>query len=195
MDFYLKEISKLNTLTPEQEKKLWIKYKNEGEIDARQEIITSYQPLVYKMAKQYSTNNNIFMDLIQEGNIGLIDAADSFDHERGIRFSTFAVYHIRGRIIDALENDFCGLIYPGHTSYEYLESKVEEKIAVDKIKQILKELPLKERNIIEGIYILDKKAEAIAVELGISLSYVYRLQKKAIRRLRGKLANFIKNWK
>ncbi len=195
MEIYLKEISKVNILSPDQEKELWDQYKKEDDLESRQQLIKSYQPLVYKLAKQINSDQGIIMDLIQEGNIGLIDAVDSFDPERGAKFTTFALYHIRGRVFDYLDQGVRLPLYDGQISAEYLEGLVENKFAIDKIKNILKELPIKEQNIIEGIYLADKRAESLAAEMEISLSYLYRLQKKAIRRLRGKLSNFIKNWK
>ncbi len=195
MEVYLKEISKVNILSPEKEKELWDQYKKEYNSESRQELIRSYQPLVYKLAKQINSDQGIIMDLIQEGNLGLIDAVDSFDPERGIKFTTFALYHIRGRVLDYLDHGVKLPLYDDQISVEYLEGHVENKFAIDKIKDILKELPIREQNIIEGIYLADKKAELLAAEMDISLSYLYRLQKKAIRRLRGKLSNFIKNWK
>ncbi len=195
MEVYLKEISKLNILSPDEEMELWDQYKKKGNIESRQELIKSYQPLVFKLAKQINSDQGMIMDLIQEGNIGLIDAVDSFDPERGTKFTTFALYHIRGRILDYLDRGVRPPLYDDGISAEYLERIVENKFAFDKVKNILKELPIKEQNIIEGIYLADKKADLLAAEMDISLSYLYRLQKKAIRRLRGKLSNFIKNWK
>ena len=195
MEIYLKEISKINILSPEQEKNLWQKYKNQGDNDSRQELIKAYQPLVFKIVKQLIKRQEILLDLIQEGNIGLIDAVDSFDHNRGIKFSTFAIYHIKGRVLDYLRNGLKQLSFPiEKISFNDLEEKVERQYAFDKIFQHLKELPSKERTIIEGLYLADKKADTIAMEMDISLSYLYRLQKKAIKRLRGKLSRFIMKW-
>lgn len=195
MKLYLKEISKYNILAPEEEEKLWNNYKNKGCSDSRQELIKSYQPLVFKIVKQLCSNKEIVMDLIQEGNVGLIDAVDSFDPERGTKFLSFAVYHIRGRVLDYLKTGTSLLLDKEQIYHDYLEEAVESKYALDKIKTIISELPLKEKAIIEGIYLADKKADLLAAEMGISLSYLYRLQKKGIRRLRGKLSNFMKNWK
>ncbi|MFP4661364.1 MAG: sigma-70 family RNA polymerase sigma factor [Halanaerobiales bacterium] len=195
MEAYLNEIRKVNILSREEERELWYLYKKEGNTDSRQEIIKSYQPLVFKLVKQINSDLDMMMDLIQEGNIGLIDAVDSFDPERGTRFSTFALFHIRGRIFDYLKKGVNIAFYHDQIAEEYLEHTVENRFAIDRIKSTLKELPVKERSIIEGIYLADKKADTIAAEMEISLSYLYRLQKKAIRRLRGKLSHFIKNWK
>ncbi len=194
MEVYLKEISKLNILSPDEEMELWDQYKKKGNIESRQNLIKSYQPLVFKLAKQINSDQGMIMDLIQEGNIGLIDAVDSFDPERGTKFTTFALYHIRGRILDFLDRGVRLPLYDDGISAEYLEGIVENKFAFDKVKNTIKELPIKEQNIIEGIYLADKKADLLAAEMDISLSYLYRLQKKAIKRLRGKLSNFMKNW-
>ncbi|MFW5980956.1 MAG: sigma-70 family RNA polymerase sigma factor [bacterium] len=191
----MKELSKINILPPEKEFNLWDEYKNRDNFQARQSLITAYQPLVFKIVRQISDKQEILMDLIQEGNIGLIDAVDSFDSGREIKFSTFAVYHIRGRVLDYLKNAYKDLSYPLDISLDNLEEEVAIRQAFEKVLQSLKELPEKERVVIEGIYLSDKKADTLALELGISLSYLYRLQKKAIKRLRGKLSRFIMKWK
>ncbi len=194
MDLYYKEIRKWNLLTPEEEQELWARYKKEESLEARQELIKAYQPLVFKVVKHFNSKEEILMDLIQEGNIGLIQAVDSFEAERGTRFASFASKHIRGRILDYLRKGNRPLPEIRQLSHEYLEREIELRYLVNKVKAVLEELPGKERAIIEGIYLADKNASLVAGELGISLSYLYRLQKKAIRRMRGKLSNFIKEW-
>ena len=74
------------------------------------------------------------------------------------------------------------------------EGRSNYAIWLTKSRAVLEELPGKERAIIEGIYLADKNASLVAGELGISLSYLYRLQKKLSRSMGGKLSNFIKEW-
>ncbi|MEJ6951261.1 sigma-70 family RNA polymerase sigma factor [Natronospora cellulosivora (SeqCode)] len=195
MDLYFKELSKINILAPEDEEFLWQKYKQEDDYQSRQELIKAYQPLVFKVAKQISDRQDVLMDLIQEGNIGLIDAVDTYNPSRGTKFSTFAIYHIRGRGLDYLKNGIKELSFPLDIYPDEFEDKVVDKDAFDRIIKSLKELPDREKAIIEGIYLADKKADSLALEMEISLSYLYRLQKKAIKRLRGKLSRFIMKWK
>lgn len=195
MEEYLRKIKKLNILTADEEKLLWYRYKKEGKAEARQLLIESYQPFVFKLVKQVGAGEEIMMDLIQEGNVGLIDAIEAFDPDRNIKFSTFAIYHIRGRVKDYLKVQLKPQIITEVLPQDYLEKQVERKIALDTIKEFMLELPVKEREVMEGIYLADKKAELLAREMGITLSYLYRLQKKAIKRIRGKLSSFLSNWK
>lgn len=196
MKEYLKKIRDLKLPTPEEEKALWFRYKRENEQEARQELISYYQPLVFKLVQQFKADRGVFMDLIQEGNLGLIDAVDSYRPGLNTRFSTFAVYHIKGRIIDYLNKGSRARKFPvrGDILSEKLEETVERSMLVDRVKELVKGLPPRERQVINKRFLDSKKAELAAAEMGISLSYLYRLQKKAVRRLRGKLATFIHQW-
>jgi RNA polymerase sigma factor FliA len=73
-----------------------------NEAKKKEELILSCMPLVKRMARKYARNATDFDDLVQEGYLGLVEAAERFDSERGFKFSTFAMYRIRGRIVDAL---------------------------------------------------------------------------------------------
>lgn len=90
---YLSEIGKIPLLTPEEEKDLFNRYKN-GE-DVREKIINSNLKLVVKVAKGYNNSSVQFIDLIQEGNMGLMKAIEKFDVDRGYKFSTYAMWWIR----------------------------------------------------------------------------------------------------
>lgn len=195
MEYYLKEISNLKIPDSEVERELWYKYKKMGCNKARQELIKIYQPFVIKMVKQINGNSELDMDLIQEGNIGLITAVDSYDPDRGIKFMSFAIYYIRGRIFDYLKKGV-KIFLPFEELFDNcLEKKVEDRFVIEKIKNLISELPTKEKKIIEGIYLADRRADILAAEMGISTSYLYRLKKKAVRRLRGKLSNFMRDWR
>ncbi|NLM98326.1 MAG: sigma-70 family RNA polymerase sigma factor [Halanaerobiaceae bacterium] len=194
MEQYLKEISSLCIPAPEVEKELWHNYKKMGCTEARQELIKIYQPFVFKMVKQINYDRELDLDLIQEGNIGLITAVDSYDPGRGVKFISFAAHFIRGRILDYLKKGVNKPVFQESLFDNQLEERVEKKYVLEKIKGLIEELPLKEKEVIKGIYLKEKKAEILAAEIGISTSYLYRLQKKAVRRLRGKLSSFIKYW-
>ena len=151
---------------------------------ARQELIKIYQPFVFKMVKQINYDRELDLDLIQEGNIGLITAVDSYDPGRGVKFISFAAHFIRGRILDYLKKGVNKPVFQESLFDNQLEERVEKKYVLEKIKGLIEELPLKEKEVIKGIYLKEKKAEILAAEIGISTSYLYRLQKKAVRRLR-----------
>lgn len=96
---YFNEI-KASILTPEQEVELFSKFKG-GDQRAKSKIIESNLRFVISVAKQYAPKDDpdILMDMIQEGNLGLIKAVEEFDISRGFKFISYAVWHIRQRII------------------------------------------------------------------------------------------------
>ena len=100
---YLSEIGKYPLLTIEEEKKLAIKVK-QGDEQAKQEFIKRNLRLVVSIAKKYTRNELPFLDLIQEGNLGLITAVERYDVEKGYRFSTYAFYWIKQSIIRSIIN-------------------------------------------------------------------------------------------
>ncbi len=100
--FYLKEIGRRPLLTAEQEKNLARKIA-QGDQKAKKLFIESNLKLVVSIAKKYIGRGLPFLDLIQEGNLGLMTAVDKFDVERGYRFSTYATWRIRQAIARALE--------------------------------------------------------------------------------------------
>ena len=104
LEEYLKELEKVELLPLEEEKRLWQAFKECGERAARQRLIEAYQPLVFKTALPWRASENI-MDIIQEGTVGLIEAAESFDWQRGVAFSLFAVHRIRGRMRNYLQKE------------------------------------------------------------------------------------------
>lgn len=98
---YMKEIKKIPLLTPEREKVLAMRASN-GDKRSRDELVISNLRLVISIAKHYMGLGLSFLDLIQEGNIGLIRATDKFDWKMGYRFSTYATYWIKKSISTAL---------------------------------------------------------------------------------------------
>lgn len=98
---YLLEIGSYKLLSREEEIELFTRYRN-GDMDAKDEIIKRNLRLVVSVAKDYSKSSIPFIDLIQDGNIGLIKAVDKFDLDRGTKFSTCAVWWIRQSILRSL---------------------------------------------------------------------------------------------
>lgn len=101
ISLYLKDIKKHKLLSKEEEFSLLVKAKN-GDIEAKNELITSNLKLVVNIAKGYVNKGMSFIDLISEGNMGLIYAIDKFDIDKGFRFSTYAVWWIRQAIMKAI---------------------------------------------------------------------------------------------
>ena len=100
---YLVEIGKCPRLSPEEEKELSIKIQ-QGDKKALERLVTANLLLVVSIAKRYYGCGLPFGDLIQEGNIGLIKAAEKFEGERGFKFSTYATYWIKQSILNALSS-------------------------------------------------------------------------------------------
>jgi len=100
---YLKDIKKLPLLTPEEEVELAIKIKR-GDKKARARMIQSNLRLVINIAKRYSNLGVSMMDLIEEGNMGLMKAVEKFNHKKGYRFSTYGAWWIRQYISRAIAN-------------------------------------------------------------------------------------------
>lgn len=100
---YLKEIKKIPLLSAKEEKELSKCIKN-GDKESRDKLIKSNLRLVVKIALNYTGHGLSVMDLIQEGNIGLMRAAEKFDYRKNVRFSTYAAWWIRQSINRALMN-------------------------------------------------------------------------------------------
>jgi len=98
---YLKEISRFPQLTPEEEKELGVRVQK-GDEEAFQKLIESNLRFVVAMAKKYARSGYPLHELINEGNLGLIEAVSRFDPERGVRFITYASWWIRQAILAAI---------------------------------------------------------------------------------------------
>jgi RNA polymerase sigma-32 factor len=99
---YMAQIRKYPLLTKEDEFALAVRYKETGDPEAAQRLITSNLRFVVKIAAEYSKFGNKMIDLIQEGNIGLMQAVKDFNPYKGVRLITYAVWWIRGYIQDFL---------------------------------------------------------------------------------------------
>src|SRR5688500_15708781 len=98
---YLQEIARIPRLTPEREKELGRRVQ-ENDKAALEELVKSNLRFVVSYAKRYRNGNVLFLDLINEGNIGLIQAAKKFDPDKNVKFITYAVWWIRQAILHAL---------------------------------------------------------------------------------------------
>lgn len=95
---YLKEIQKFPLLTPEEEYEYGMRYKKYGDPEAAKILLQSHLRLVVKMAGKFKQYGLPTVDLVSEGNVGLIQAVKKFDPEKGFRFSTYAMWWIRANI-------------------------------------------------------------------------------------------------
>ena len=103
---YLTEIRRYPLLSREEEKELAIRYTERQDIDAAYKLVTGNLRLVVMIAREYQRATRNLLDLIQEGNIGLMEAVKKFDPYRGIRFPSYAVWWVRAYIIRYLINNW-----------------------------------------------------------------------------------------
>ncbi len=154
---YLKEIGKVPLLTAEEEIEL-AKRMEEGDEDAKHRLCEANLRLVVSIAKRYVGRGMLFLDLIQEGNLGLIKAVEKFDYRKGYKFSTYATWWIRQAITRAIADQARTIRIPVHMVetinklirvsrqllQEYGREPLPEEIAVemgipeDKVREIIK---------------------------------------------------------
>jgi RNA polymerase sporulation-specific sigma factor len=198
-------------LDPEEENKLLCMYRN-GSEEARNILIERNLRLVAHVVKKYSTYGTDAEDLISIGTIGLIKGISTFNHEKGTRLATYAARCIENEILmnirsekkkqnevylqDAIGVDQEGneitlndvVSYDSDSVIDEVELKIQIKKLYDKMKCVLK---TRERIVLELRYGLnngvEKTQREIAKMLGISRSYVSRIEKKAIKKLNKEL--------
>jgi len=160
MGLYLKDIRKTRLLKPEEEIELALRIEK-GDEGARARMIECNLRLVVKIAKRYVNRGLLFMDLIEEGNVGLIRAVERFKASKGCRFSTYATWWIRQSIERALTNQVRTIRLPVHVSDD-----------IDRVTRVTENLSRTLRR--------PPIEDEIAQETGFTLAYVHRLQ--SIRR-------------
>ena len=156
---YLKEIGKVPLLTAGEEVELAIKM-SEGDEDAKRRMAEANLRLVVSIAKRYVGRGMLFLDLIQEGNLGLIKAVEKFDYTKGYKFSTFATWWIRQAITRAIADQARTIRIPVH-----MVETINKVIRVS--RQLLQELGH------------DPSAEEIAAEMGMPVDKVRDILKIA----------------
>ena len=188
---YPREIGRIQLLTAEEEIELArkiIKGGQAGQI-AKRKLVQANLRLVVSIAKKYVGRGMLFLDLIQEGNLGLIRAAEKFDHERGYKFSTYATWWIRQAITRAIADQARTIRIPVHMvetinklkkitrklAQDLSRKPTEEELAkamgitINKLREIIKvaqeplslETPIgKEEDSRLGDFIEDKEADA-----------------------------------
>ncbi|MEK7348833.1 MAG: sigma-70 family RNA polymerase sigma factor [Candidatus Eisenbacteria bacterium] len=163
---YLKEIRRYPILERDRERSLWERMRAGDEI-ARKALILSYLRLVVSMARAYRNRGVEFLDLIEEGNLGLITAVDRFDVERGIHFSTYATWWIRQAIARGVANQSRTVRIPIHVlqmmrRYLAIERRLEgERKGQPLLAEIAKELGIavpravRLRSLVQSVRTLD----------------------------------------
>ena len=156
---YLKEIGKVPLLSPEEEIALAIRM-SEGDEEAKHRMTEANLRLVVSIAKRYVGRGMLFLDLIQEGNLGLIKAVEKFDYTKGYKFSTYATWWIRQAITRAIADQARTIRIPVH-----MVETINKTIRVS--RQLLQELGH------------DPSAEEIAAEMDMPVQKVRDILKIA----------------
>ena len=192
LEKYLQEISREPLLSQKEEVELSKKI-HEGDRKALDRLVRANLRFVVTVANQYKDQGLSLPDLINEGNVGLIKAAEKFDEKRGFKFISYAVWWIRERILHALVNEQRHLArqflneQPSPDSLIVPVRQTNESFSVE-MNQALSLLSERERLIIERTYGLNSQPEMTLEEIGKSLELsrerVRQIREKAIRKLR-----------
>ena len=154
---YLKEIGKVPLLTGAEERELAIRME-QGDEEAKKKLCESNLRLVVSIAKRYLNRGLSFLDLIQEGNLGLIKAVDKFDYTKGYKFSTYATWWIRQAITRSIADQDRTIRIPVH-----MVETINKLIRIS--RQLLQELGR------------EPTSEEIAKEMGITVEKVREIKK------------------
>ena len=154
---YLKEIGKVPLLTAEEEKELAMKMEA-GDMEAKKRLAEANLRLVVSIAKRYVGRSMLFLDLIQEGNLGLFKAVEKFDYRKGYKFSTYATWWIRQAITRAIADQARTIRIPVH-----MVETINKLIRVQ--RQLLQELGR------------EPYPEEIAEKMGLPVERVREIQK------------------
>lgn len=154
---YLKEIGKVDLLTAEEERELAMAIE-QGDQDAKDHLIEANLRLVVSIAKRYVGRGMSFLDLIQEGNLGLLKAVDKFDYTKGFKFSTYATWWIRQAITRAIADQARTIRIPVH-----MVETINKLIRIQ--RQLVQELGR------------DPEVEELAAEMGITVEKVREIMK------------------
>jgi RNA polymerase primary sigma factor len=204
---YFNEVANYKPLSKDEELELWRKYKYNGDMGARDKLISSNLKFVARIAKQYQGRGLSYADLIAEGNIGLIKALDKFDGERGYKIISYSVWWIRQTILEALakrntsNDEDLPLDYEKQTGDDDEQNEIidenfvndglerSQQLERDEIIRVLMEyLNQREKNIITKYYGLDgskpKTLEEIGLEYGLTKERIRQIKNTSFKKMR-----------
>ncbi len=212
LDWYSQEVARYKMLT-EQEEYAVIERMSQGDMEARKVLIESYLRLVVSMAKNSKFRHKAeVLDLIQEGNIGLIKAVDCFDASLGYSFASFATECIKNRILLFVQNKSEELLMLdskvfeddeeyichadmvvdetnvlGSASYESAENMMISEEIKQGVYAALKQLPRRERMVVQLLYGMGVRdvmsLQEVAMLIGVSKERVGQIRDIALRQL------------
>ena len=208
---YLRDISRYRPLTSEQELTLFNQM-HLGHQSARDQLICAHLLLVVNIARRYTHPGTDIMDLIQEGNIGLMHAVDMFDPTQGTRFTTYAVYKIHKqiqrflnknddrmisldinvdngdenlRLSDTIEDKDNTMM---EQQFEDIQTRMEQEEVREQLQEKLKTLSSHELQVLRLLYGLDgypeMSYEEVAQHMGMRADSVRRIKMRAIRKIK-----------
>lgn len=211
INIYYREIRQYHPLSPALEQRLTILIQ-QGDEQARQTLIEHNLRLVTHIAKTYYHPKVELLDLIQEGNLGLIEAVDRFNPEMGHRFSTFAVWWIRKRILRYLgkSEDLVRLDTPikgeegealclgdtimdeetilGGPACEGQDTQLEQEESRQQMRQRIALLSEREKEVLMMLYgVTEERAltpQEVAERLGVSIRRFYHIRDRALKKLK-----------
>ena len=206
---YFKEVAGYKPLTKDEELELWRDYKYNGNLRARDKLISCNLKFVASIAKQYQGRGLSYADLIAEGNVGLIKALDKFDGERGNKIISYSVWWIRQTILEALAKrntsddedlpyDYEKPIVTDDDDYKaeigddnFINDGIEANKELEQgeaIKFLMEYLNQREKNIITKYYGLDgnkpKTLEEIGMEYGLTKERIRQIKNTSFKKMR-----------
>lgn len=206
---YFKDVAGFKPLSRKEEVYLWKRYKYDGDISARNKLITSNLKFVASIARHYQGRGLSYSDLIAEGNIGLMKALDKFDGERGYKIISYSVWWIKQTILEAIEkrnasnDEDLPLDYEKHTfsDDDYYTPEIRndayiidgldsdrENDRTEIINFLMDYLNQREKNIITRYYGLDggkpKTLEEIGMEYGLTKERIRQIKNTSFKKMR-----------
>lgn len=208
---YLRDISRYQPITLEQEQTL-AQAARQGDMEARNQLIQAHLRMVVNIARQYLIPGIEILDLIQEGNIGLIKAVDMFDPAQGNRLSTIAFYWINKHIqrflnhepddlvsLDMEITDDAAILHLSDTiedqgtilgdpTIKPIDAVIEHEELQSKVREMLSHLPEREQEVLKLLFGLDNyptmSRKEVAKIIGVSLQYISRIRIDTLRQLK-----------
>lgn len=162
LQMYLKDIGKIKLLSCSEEKQLGKEIKENKSVIAKRKLVQANLRLVVSIAKKYIGQGVLFMDLVQEGSLGLMKAAEKFDYTKNFKFSTYATWWIKQTIVRAIVNNSRQIRIPVH---------MVDKIR--KYKQVYSDLLFANN--------AEPSDEDIAKKMGVGVDKVLKIKKSIIK--------------
>ncbi|MDR1621060.1 MAG: sigma-70 family RNA polymerase sigma factor [Synergistaceae bacterium] len=171
-------------MNQEKERDLWLRCR-EGSLDAREELIIAYRPLVFWLAGKLRVFPALRQDVIQEGMLALIGAVDRFDPGRDLRFTTYAYHRIRGQMINLLDRSERRAPIPMDDECLFVEESEAPDEGWMDVAESIERLQGKEAAVVSALFFEGKQPSKVAAEQKMDISHVYRLRRSAVAKIRG----------